>query len=159
MHDDSELEKLIIFAIANYHLALPIDQVLRVINYPADTSESLEKIGLIQCGRHTIRVVDLYQQFQLETTRSALPLPFLMLIRGLNQELCGVPVSAPPDVIEIPVEALQQLEWTSTTSPLLKSVSHTAVVKQADETLSILLLDLYRVLADSTQKLLGASLA
>ncbi|MBD1865864.1 chemotaxis protein CheW [Leptolyngbya sp. FACHB-541] len=158
MHDDSKLEKLIVFAIANYDLALPIDQVLRVINYPLDTSKSLEKIGLIQCGRHTIRAVNLSQQLQLETP-DAQPLPFLMLVRGIDQELCGIPVSAPPDVIEISIEALQPLEWTSTTSPLLKVVSHTAVVKQTDETLSILLLDLYQVLADSTQKLLGASIA
>jgi purine-binding chemotaxis protein CheW len=159
MHDDSKLEKLIVFAIADYHLALPIDQVLRVINYPLNTSKSLEKIGLIQCGRHTIRVVDLYHQLQLEASYSTQSFPFLMLIRGLNQELCGIPVSAPPDVIELSVEALQPLEWTSATSPLLEVISHTAVVRQENETLSILLLDLYRVLTTPTQKLLGASLA
>jgi chemotaxis signal transduction protein len=160
MHDDLELEKLIIFAIANYYLALPIDQVLRVINYPTDANKSLEQIGLIQYGRHTIRIINLFQQFELDTgTHSAQPFPFLMIIRGLNQELCGIPVFTPPDVIEISVEALQPIEWTHSTSPLLESVSHTAVVKQEDETLSILLLDLYRMLTAPKQKLLGASLA
>lgn len=159
MHDDSDLEKLIIFAIATYHLALPIDQVLRVINYPTDTSEPLEKIGLIQCGRHTIRVVNLYQQFQLEAAHADQPLPFLMLIRGINQELCGIPVASPPDVVEISIDALQPLEWTSTTSPLLEAISHTAVIHQDDQVRSILLLDLYRMLTSPKQKLLGASLA
>jgi len=159
MHDHSELEKLIVFAIAQYHLALPIDRVLRVINYPADANKALEKIGLLQCGRYTIRVVDLSQRLYLDEETHAAQFPFLMLIRGLNQELCGIPVPTPPDVVEISVEALQPLEWTSATSPLLEVISHTAVVNRDDAALSILLLDLYRLLAAPTQKLLGASLA
>lgn len=158
MHDDSELEKLVVFAIANYYLALPIDQVLRVINYPLDASKSLEKMGLIQCGRYTIRVVDLFQQFQLEASYSTQSFPFLMLIRGLNQELCGIPVCTPPDVIEISLKALQPLEWSLSTSSLLEAVSHTAVIKQENETRSILLIDLHRVLVTPKQKLLSASL-
>jgi len=159
MHDDLELEKLIVFAIANYHLALPIDQVLRVVNYPTETSKPLEKVGLIQLGRHAIRVVNLSQRLELSQGTHSTQFPFLMLIRGLNQELCGIPIPTPPDLIEISTEELQPLEWSPAASPLLATVSHAAVVNQENATLSILLLDLSRVLVAPEQKLLGTSLA
>ena len=147
MHDDSIASKFIVFKIAEYHLALPISVVLKVLNCAAAGSE-FTTMGILQLGRHTIRVVDLQERLHSgnsgEKPRNS---PFLVISRTPGGELCGIPVEEPPNLVELPLETIQTLPKADRYSkPALNLVSHVAVLSQEKVTTTIFLLDLQQVL-------------
>ncbi|HEY9710181.1 MAG TPA: hypothetical protein V6D48_18380, partial [Oculatellaceae cyanobacterium] len=60
MHDDSNVGKFIVFKIADYLLALPLNDVLKVVNCPSVASKGLKTMGVVQLGQHMIKVLDLH---------------------------------------------------------------------------------------------------
>lgn len=152
MNDDANVGKFIVFKIADYHLALPIGQVLKVINCSPKVSGGLNTMGLIQLGKHMLRVVDLHRQLTLaESELLTSPSPFLMITRLPGGELCGIPVGEPPNLVELPLEMLHNLPQSDSYSQsALSLMSHAAVVSQNNVTTTIFLLDLQRVLNSSS---------
>lgn len=148
MNDDANVGKFIVFKIADYHLALPIGQVLKVINCSPKVSGGLNTMGLIQLGKHMVRVVDLHQQLTLAgSERLTSHLPFLMITRFPGGELGGIPVGEPPNLVELPLEMMHKLPPSDSYSqPGLNLMSHAAVVSQDNVTTTIFLLDLQQVL-------------
>ncbi|HEY9904295.1 MAG TPA: hypothetical protein V6D43_17980, partial [Candidatus Sericytochromatia bacterium] len=62
MHDDSEVGKFIVFKIADYLMALPISEVLKVVNCSSITSRELRTMGVVQLGRQMIRILDWHEE-------------------------------------------------------------------------------------------------
>jgi purine-binding chemotaxis protein CheW len=105
-------------------------------------------MGILQLGRHTIRVVDLQERLHSgnsgEKPRNS---PFLVISRTPGGELCGIPVEEPPNLVELPLETIQTLPKADRYSkPALNLVSHVAVLSQEKVTTTIFLLDLQQVL-------------
>jgi purine-binding chemotaxis protein CheW len=147
MHNESPVDRLIVFQVSKNLFALPIEDVLKVVNYPATDSSGLREMGLIQLGRYTIRVIDLQQQFNSKgISQSFNHSPFLMIMRSPWGELCGILVDEPPNLVELPREMLRSVPQSEYQSGVLKLVSHTAVVPQKNGTTTIFLLDIKRVL-------------
>jgi purine-binding chemotaxis protein CheW len=127
----------------DYLLALPIEEVLKVVNCSPVASSSIRTMGVVQMGRHMIRVLDLHQRFNISTL-SELPANqlFLVIIRGAGEELCGIPVDEPPNLVELPLEIMRKLPKSELQSnPLLELVSHAAVLSHETVTTTIFLLD------------------
>ncbi len=143
MHNESKVGKFIVFKIMDYLLALPIEEVLKVVNCSPVASSSIRTMGFVQMGRHMIRVLDLHQRFSI----SNLPqLPanqlFLVITRGSGEELCGIPVDEPPNLVELPLDIMRRLPKSQLESNrLLELVSHAAVLAQENVTTTIFLLD------------------
>ncbi len=148
MYDDSKVGKFIVFKIADYHLALPMRDVIKVVNCSPMVSNGLQKMGVIQLGHHMIRVVDLHEQLSSGGSDD-LPNdpPFLVIIRGSGGELCGIPVEKPPNLVELPLEMMRSFPKSDQyDKPALNLVSHAAVVSQENVTTTIFLLDVKQVL-------------
>jgi len=153
MHDESKVGKFIVFKITDYLLALPINDVLKVVNCSSAASKGLKTMGVVQLGRHMIRVLDLHEELggrpELPPTRglSQLPAdqPFLVITRGPQGELCGIAVDEPPNLVELPLELMQILPHSAHQSSVFKMVSHAAVLSQEDVTTTIFVLDMKRV--------------
>jgi len=148
MYDDSKVGKFIVFKIADYHLALPMSDVIKVVNCSPMVSNGLQKMGVIQLGHHMIRVVDLHEQLSSGGS-DHLPNdpPFLVIIRGSGGELCGIPVEKPPNLVELPLEMMRSFPKSDQyDKPALNLVSHAAVVSQENVTMTIFLLDVKQVL-------------
>jgi purine-binding chemotaxis protein CheW len=148
MYDDSKVGKFIVFKIADYHLALPMSDVIKVVNCSPMVSNGLQKMGVIQLGHHMIRVVDLHEQLSSGGSDD-LPNdpPFLVIIRGSGGELCGIPVEKPPNLVELPLEMMRSFPKSDQyDKPALNLVSHAAVVSQENVTMTIFLLDVKQVL-------------
>ena len=158
MHHESNAAKFIVFKIADYLLALPIGDVLKVVKCSSVASRGLRTMGLVEIGRHTIRVLDLHLHLSVETRNFAslqigdLPQgnanqPFLVITRDQEGELCGISVDEPPDLLELPHQMMRSLPKSDRHGKgVLEMVSHAAVVSQKDVTTTIFLLDLNRVL-------------
>ena len=148
MYDDAKIGKFIVFKIADYHLALPMSDVIKVVNCSPMVSNGLQKMGVIQLGHHMIRVVDLHEQLSSGGSDD-LPNdpPFLVIIRGSGGELCGIPVEKPPNLVELPLEMMRSFPKSDQyDKPALNLVSHAAVVSQENVTTTIFLLDVKQVL-------------
>ncbi len=145
MYSNLIVEKFIVFKIADCLLALPMSDVLKVVNSPAMDNGGLRAMGLVQLGRYTIKVLDLYQQLN----QKALPhtprnQPFLVITRSHQGELFGIAVDEPPNLLELPTESWRSLPQSERQSGELAMISHAAVVSQGDVTLTIFLLDVNR---------------
>lgn len=138
--DQSSVEKFIVFQVANHYFALPIDQVLRVINYCSSTSTVFNSMGLIQIGRYTVRLLDLQSSFDVRgVSSSPAHQPFLVISRNSQGDLYGIPVDAPPDVMEFPPDLMQPIP-SFDNHYLSKMISHAAVLP--DNTATIFLLNI-----------------
>ncbi|KAM3095104.1 chemotaxis protein CheW [Phormidesmis sp. 146-35] len=153
MQDGLKAEKFIAFTVADYCLALPIAEVLQVVKYPFSTNHELSKMGLVQLGQHTIRVLDLHQQLGLENS-GQLSRPFLLITQNSSKEFNAIPVGEPPSLVEFPRERMQRLPLSNQQSGLLAIASHAAVISPEEATTTIFLLDINRILNAFTPSLL-----
>jgi purine-binding chemotaxis protein CheW len=146
MYNEPTVDKFIVFKIGDSLLALPMSDVLKVVNCPPVDSGGLRAMGLIQLGRHTIRVLDLHQQLSPKgLSSSAGKQPFLVIMRTPQEEIFGIAVDEPPNLMELPRERLRSLPQSERQSGALEMISHAAVISQEEVTTTILLLDLKRV--------------
>jgi chemotaxis signal transduction protein len=138
---ESQPGKFIVFTIADYRLALPLEYVVRVINYPDKVNPEMNKLGLIQIGSRTIRLVNFAQDLPSQENLQQPNLqPFLVIARDSQGELCGIPVDQPPDLIEIPIEKMQVLPQSDRHPAALQAASHMTVISQEKDTTTIFLL-------------------
>lgn len=151
LHFSYTMDKFIVFKIAEYLLALPISEVLKVINCASIINKKLNIMGVVQLGTHTIQVLDLHEQLtgrQNLSNRDNLlnHQSFLVITRTSQGELCGILVDEPPNLLEIASEMMRSLPHSSSHNSALKFVSHAAVITQEEVTTTIFLLDLERSL-------------
>jgi purine-binding chemotaxis protein CheW len=151
MHDESKVGKFIVFKVTNYLLALPINDVLKVLNCSNLANKGLLTMGVVQLGRHMIRVLNLQEQLgvKLPYSPGSLPelpgeFPFLVITHGQDGQFCGIPVHEPPNLVELSLEMMRSLPLSERQSGVFKMVSHVATLP--DNTTTIFLLDVKRVL-------------
>lgn len=131
----------LVFSIADCLLAMPLKDVLRVINYPSQ-ARSDHPMGVLQMGQHVLRIVDLYQWIQPHSATDRDHQPFLIVTRDLQGRLLGIPIDGPPDLMEFLPETIHPLPQTEERSSLAEIVSHAIVIPQSETTNTIFLLQL-----------------
>ncbi|NEP10604.1 MAG: chemotaxis protein CheW [Symploca sp. SIO2C1] len=164
MYQESNAGKFIVFKIADYFLALPIQDVLKVVNCSFELTGSLRTMGLVKIGRHMIQVLDWHEQLaclgspqseqtnphvtQLVTTGSFPQLPvkqtFLVITRDYQGALCGIAVDEPPNLVELPLEIMQALPESNHQSNVFKMISHAVVLSSGALSTTIFILDVER---------------
>ena len=147
MQNEAQAEKFIVFALADYHLVLPLQEVLQVVNCPTIPDE-LSKTGLVQIGRHIIRLLDLHQQLKIEdVSHSPTNSPFLIITQSSAGELCAIPVEEPPNLIEFSRETLRSLPQSNPRSGVLRIASYATTLSKDEFAATVFLLDTNRMLA------------
>lgn len=145
MHEDSKVGKFIVLKIADYLLALPISDVLKVVNCSAVADRGLRTLGVVQLGHHMIRILDLHLP-ELPDNQ-----PFLVITRNLKGELWGIAVDEPPNLLELPLEMMRSLPSSDRQGKgILEMVSHAASISQGEVTTTIFLLDLDQTFSNVT---------
>lgn len=144
MQDESSTGKFIVFKISHYLLALPMTDVVKVISYSAIENKGLKSMGVVQVGRHMIKVLDWHQQLSYGDSVYLPEQPFLVITRQPQGELCGILVDEPPDLMELPQELLQSLTPSSHQYGVFEMVSHVAILSENGTTTTIFLLDMHR---------------
>ena len=149
LNQDSDAQKFIAFPVADRSLALPLRSVLRVLRHDADNhNHELNTLGLLQIGRHTIRVLNMHQWLTPAfSPQDAPPAPFLIVARSAEWEPFGIWADGLPDMVDLSPDVLRSLPPSAgILSSFLQLISHTAVVPQAGGTKTIFLLDIPQVL-------------
>ncbi|MUG99213.1 hypothetical protein F7734_45750 [Scytonema sp. UIC 10036] len=144
MNNETNTEKFIVFKVGDYLLALSINDVLKVINCSSLNSQRLTKMGLVQIGDRTIRLLDLHQQLNLDNLpQLSSNESFLAIARDSEGELCGILIHEPPDLVELPPETIRPLPKSDIYGTAVPDiVSHVAVLSYKDTIKTIFLLNL-----------------
>jgi purine-binding chemotaxis protein CheW len=145
MYQETTVDKFIVFKIMDSLLAMPMSDVLKVVSYPPIDNEGLRAMGLVQLGRHTLRVLDLHQQLSPNGLTQLPRNPgFLVITRSPQGEVYGIAVDEPPNLMELPSEIVQNIPQSDRQLGGLEMVSHAAILSQEDVKTTILLLDARR---------------
>lgn len=145
--DSSESLKVIVFTIAGYRLALPLDGVVRVVNCPLELHTASGIVELFQLGQHTITVLNLHRHLALkQASQNEAAGHFLVVTRTSQAELCAIRVDAPPDLVDLLPSTLRKLPDAYRQGHPLNIASRVAVLPQGKSTAAIFVLDMKRVL-------------
>ena len=140
----AEIEKFIIFNVADYWFLLPVTAILRIVNCPPVTQGGTVGIGLVQLGSHTIRLLNLYPEVG---HGAAVPspdhAPFLVVVRNPQKELWGIALKQPPDLIELPLTVFKPVALETPFDHKTNWISHMAVVSEKESDRTLLLLDVH----------------
>ncbi|MBD2775891.1 chemotaxis protein CheW [Iningainema tapete] len=142
--------KYITFKISNYILALPIDNIFKVITCPPDLSKILKHTKLAQMGKRTVMLLNLrasldphlnHQQDNDCFGR------FLIITQGSQEELYGILVDAPPNLLKISETSIQSVPESFHHIGLPSWVSQIAILNHKDQPSTILMLDINQAFA------------
>lgn len=152
MQDEPNIEKFIVFTIADYLLGLPISDVLKVVSCSLTDNRNLRTMGIVQLGQYMVKVLDFHQSL-ISGDLTDLPgeQSFLVITRDGEGELCGILVDEPPNLMELPQQSLRSIPQSHHQSSLSQMVSHAAVVSAKEGTMTILLLDMKRTVSNAIQ--------
>lgn len=136
------------FKLADYLIALPSQKILKIVATPPSDQGSLASIGLVQLGQHSIQILDLAKFFGLKepSEESRQNLPFLVVFQDKAQELWGIALPEPPDLMKVPDYALRPVPPEKRLTQILQWVSHVVTYDLNSNRHTLLLLDLSAVL-------------
>jgi purine-binding chemotaxis protein CheW len=147
IYDQSPQEQFVLFAIADYRFALPIQKIFQVVYCPPPFNNELNQMGLVQLGDQVLQMVDLHQRLNFRDGLTLADSPtFFVITYDLRGDLYGIPVYETPDLIEISPEMLRSLPYSEHQPDVLKIASQLALVPWQGGTKTVLLLDMQRVL-------------
>ncbi len=131
--------KAIAFQVQQLHLAFFIEVVDKVLKPGPIYTSGLNPIGITQVDQQEITVVDLQQRlFQTSTLQGA---EYLIVVRRATGERYGVVSPTVPNLLEIPVSALQALPESYRQADTLGIASHVAILPPSVGSLTLFLLD------------------
>lgn len=103
-----ETLRVIVFTLGDYYFALPINAILQVTETPSEITQHFEGLGLVMLENKSIMLLNLHSQlsYQTESSRQG---EFLILTQTRQGDLCGIPVDALPNMMELSADLVQPL--------------------------------------------------
>lgn len=168
--DLPETTQYITFGLSGYRFAIASDEVLKVVMTPEASQGGLVDLGLVQLGPYSIQILDLPSLLSLEragerggsapsvgssrelegrkvarhstqTQKNSNP-PFLVVLQDSSEELWGIALHEPPDLIEVPDYALKPVPAKKRLLRSLRWISHIVNYDLNRDRHSLLVLDL-----------------
>lgn len=141
MQNNLKIGKFIVFKIASYHWALPISDVLKVVNCSTLIDQGFRKLGMVQLGHHVIKILDLQPSNSDHLPELSNSQTFLVITRNAQGELCGIVLESPPNLIEVPLEMMRSFPKSESPSKCFDWVSNVVVISQETISTTLFLLD------------------
>ena len=146
--------KLIVFPVGELRLAVPMDNISRVINRPKVYSSGLNAVAVTTVGDRELTIIDLHQQL-FSTAGSFNPERpgYIVLTPSPTGEIMGIPTPETPMLLEVPLAQIRELPQSYRQADTLWIASHMirTAVEDGGELQSIFMLDMAAVM----DKLMG----
>lgn len=138
--------QVVVFAIADYQIALPLKAVFKITPCPAQMSRAVD---LLDLDGRAIHLLDLDRQLAPETPPT--PRPFLLLLQTPTAEQSGIPLAALPNMTTLAMSTIQRLPATAQATPLGQVCRYVSLPRQDRSPQGLIfLLDLGLVLPQET---------
>lgn len=166
----AEISKYATFKLSGYLFALPSLEILKIVPTPPPSQGGMVGLGLVQLEQYSIQILDLSalltlkgsaQSANLRSNSLSTPLkadleassnpPFLIVLQD-EEDLWGIAVNEPPDLMDIPHYALKRLPPERRLTKTLRWVSHVVTYDLEDSRHTLLILDLPVLLAAQRPK-------
>jgi purine-binding chemotaxis protein CheW len=139
--------KLLVFPVNKLTLAIPVEDVKKVINLPKLYGSGLNYIFLSHGDNQEITVFDLHQKlFNLSAFSAISNLEeqetYLVIAQNTMNEEFGIIVTETPTIIDVPLSEVRMLPPSYRHSDTLEIASHVTVIPQENqENLTIFIID------------------
>jgi purine-binding chemotaxis protein CheW len=138
----SSTAKFLLFTLGQLHLALPIAQVVRILNYAPVHGSGTTATGLVHLEDRSVTVIDLGQRLlHRSQSPSALTKSFLILAQTSRGEEFAIVVPSPPTLMDVAVEHIRVLPASYRQNDTLNCASHVMVIPQLGQSLTVFLLE------------------
>ncbi|MEC4986447.1 MAG: chemotaxis protein CheW [Oscillatoria sp. PMC 1068.18] len=137
--------KVIVFTIDNYWLALPITNVLKIINTPPLVNAKQNHLSLVHIGDIVLTILNLQQMLNLSHSETPKIGKFLLILQLTTGEIAGIPLDEPPSLLELPLVEIRSLPESYLQSTSLKIASHVALICQEETPQELFILDLEKI--------------
>ncbi len=157
----SETDQYITFKLAEYLFALPSQAILKIVATPPPNQGGMVSMGLVQLEQYSIQIIDLVTLLNLKGQNLADTIkktgkavksqrvdstppqnpPFLMVLQDSNQQLWGIALNEPPDLMDVPHYALKPVPAEKRLTQALRWVSHIVTYDMGGNRHTLLLLD------------------
>ena len=150
---DSLSRNYIFFKLKQYSIALPSENILKIVATPPPSQGGMVSMGLVQLQQYSIQILNLEELLGLQSTprqKTVLDFrsnsnrstetnqPLLILMRSnIDEDIRSIDVKAPPELMNIPDRALSPvpeevrlpgaLQWVSHVVTRLSNDSHAEI--------------------------------
>ena len=141
-YQEIKLLKLLIFNIGSLNLALPVEFVVKVVNYTNIYSSGLNHLGMAHVGDREITIIDLHRRlFQTSQIPQSGEKAYFIVARNNRGEEFGILVTKTPSLIDVPSSQIRALPRSYRGADTLEIASHVAVIPEEDTSVTIFILD------------------
>lgn len=142
--------KVIMFEMGDVKLALPIQSVAKVMPQTVVYGSGLHGVGIAHLGDREVSVVDLHKRlFKSTSINNASNNSYLMIVKNRQSELYGIPVGSIPTLMEIALSCIRVLPDSYRNADIFGFATHVAVIPAMETPMTIFLLDVDQLLANS----------
>ncbi len=144
MANDREIEslKLLMFNIGSLNLAVPVELVVKVVNYTNIYSSGLNHLGMARVGDGDITIIDLHKRlFEVSQIPQSGEKAYFIVVRNNSGEQFGILVTKTPSLIDVQSSLIRALPESYRRADTLEIASHVAVIPQEDTNSTIFILD------------------
>jgi purine-binding chemotaxis protein CheW len=139
--------KLLVFKMGKLNLALSIDYVQKVINHIPVYGSGTNHVGIIHLEDKEITVVDLQRKlFKVSQNLDFSLKTYLIIARNSSSEQIGIVVSETPSLLEVPISQIRVLPESYRRADTLEFASHVTIIEQKEQSLTVFLLDVDRLI-------------
>jgi len=135
-------EKFLLFNVGKLNLALPIAQVVKILNYQTIHGSGATDAGLVHVEGRSVTLLDLHQQFF--KTPAPAPVsakPFLILVKNSVQEEFCLLVNTTPTLVEVRRSEIRLLPDSYRRHDTLASAAQVMIVKEKGQDFTVFILD------------------
>jgi len=139
--------QFITFSFASYLFAIPSKHIVKVVPMPSHSQGGLIDIGFVQLGQYSIQMLNLPELVELthkltSNEYTSKDNSFLLVLQNNEQNLFGMTLATPPDLLEIHSDKLQAVPAHQRQSGTLQWISHVATHTKTTTKKIVLMLDL-----------------
>ncbi len=134
--------KMIVFTVANFELALPIEIVDKVLNQMPVYGSGLNGVGIAHVGDREVTVIDLHRQlFQSSIINETGQKGYLLILHTKSDELYGIPVASVPVMMDLPLASIRVLPESYRSGDILQMATHVCYLPDEEPPLTIFLVN------------------
>ncbi len=139
--------KLLVFSVGKLNLGLPIELVTKVISHTPVYSSGLNHMGIAHVDNQEMTIVDLHHRlFQVSLTNDASQYGYVIITKNRAGESFGIPLAVTPNLMAIPLDRIRVLPESYRRADTLEIASHVAVIGLEEQSMTIFVLDVERLL-------------
>lgn len=146
--DSAEIVKIITFEVGNVNLALPIQNVHKIVRQLPVHGSRPNGVGIAHLDDREVTIVDLqHQLFTSSENTTADRVGYTVIVKNTPGELFGIPVEGVPVLMEVAQSSIRVLPESYRQADSLGFATHVAVISDVEPPVTVFLLDIKQLLS------------